>query len=225
MSHRRQIPVPQLIWTVVGALTLVLGIPLTVIASHQFNDVPDSNTFHNSIAWLADNRITLGCNPPANTNFCPNDAVTRGQMAAFLRRQAQAYGNVGSQVTSAAGNIGLTTAAFVVLSSVEVTPKAQAAVTLSAHAALEKSTSSNGTFMLRIARNTCNGTVVGAARWRANTNADGGGSFEAITIPLTGSDVISSPVTYVLCGAKADVTLGNANVFERGLTATWSPTA
>ena len=31
-------------------------------------------------------RVTLGCNPPSNDRFCPNDRVTRGEMAAFLVR-------------------------------------------------------------------------------------------------------------------------------------------
>jgi hypothetical protein len=30
--------------------------------------------------------VTKGCNPPANTKFCPKDPVTREQMAAFLKR-------------------------------------------------------------------------------------------------------------------------------------------
>jgi hypothetical protein len=30
--------------------------------------------------------VTRGCNPPTNDMFCPNDVVTRGQMAAFLVR-------------------------------------------------------------------------------------------------------------------------------------------
>jgi hypothetical protein len=67
---------------VAGALL----VPLVVFASHQFNDVPDDHTFHNAIAWMADNGITVGCNPPANTNYCPEDFVTRGQMAAFMKR-------------------------------------------------------------------------------------------------------------------------------------------
>lgn len=36
--------------------------------------------------WLAGAGVTLGCNPPTNDNFCPADNVTRGQMAAFLKR-------------------------------------------------------------------------------------------------------------------------------------------
>ena len=31
-------------------------------------------------------RLTLGCNPPDNANFCPANIVTRQQMAAFLVR-------------------------------------------------------------------------------------------------------------------------------------------
>jgi hypothetical protein len=31
-------------------------------------------------------KVTKGCSPPANTKFCPNNHVTRGQMAAFLHR-------------------------------------------------------------------------------------------------------------------------------------------
>ncbi len=44
------------------------------------------NTFAADIIWLADNGITKGCNPPTNDRFCPDNRVTRGQMAAFLVR-------------------------------------------------------------------------------------------------------------------------------------------
>ena len=46
----------------------------------------DGSVFEADIEWLAAAGITRGCNPPANDRFCPNDAVTRGQMAAFLHR-------------------------------------------------------------------------------------------------------------------------------------------
>ncbi len=42
--------------------------------------------FEGDIEWLSGAGITAGCNPPANTMFCPNDPVTRGQMAAFMVR-------------------------------------------------------------------------------------------------------------------------------------------
>jgi len=70
----------------VGAVLLV---PLGVFAAHQFDDVPDSHIFHTGISWMKDNNITVGCNPPTNTNYCPDDNVTRGQMATFMKRLAE----------------------------------------------------------------------------------------------------------------------------------------
>jgi hypothetical protein len=46
----------------------------------------EGNRFEGSINALANHRITMGCNPPANTNFCPDMALTRAQMATFFVR-------------------------------------------------------------------------------------------------------------------------------------------
>jgi hypothetical protein len=46
----------------------------------------DGHLFEGAIERLAQAGITVGCNPPANERFCPNEFVTRGQMAAFLKR-------------------------------------------------------------------------------------------------------------------------------------------
>jgi len=54
-------------------------------AGDQFIDDEDS-VFESDIEALAASGVTLGCNPPANDRFCPDDVVTRGQMAAFLVR-------------------------------------------------------------------------------------------------------------------------------------------
>lgn len=70
---------------IVGALVAAL-VPVAAVAGHQFTDVPNSHTFHADISWLADKGITKGCNPPANTMYCPEGPVTRGQMAAFMHR-------------------------------------------------------------------------------------------------------------------------------------------
>jgi hypothetical protein len=51
-----------------------------------FEDVAEDHIFYADILWLAQEGITRGCNPPDNTQFCPDDFVTRGQMAAFLVR-------------------------------------------------------------------------------------------------------------------------------------------
>ncbi|MGH8916022.1 MAG: SpoIID/LytB domain-containing protein [Acidimicrobiia bacterium] len=58
---------------------------ITVRYQGPFLDIA-GNIFENAITWLAQEEITLGCNPPANTNYCPNDAVTRGEMAVFISR-------------------------------------------------------------------------------------------------------------------------------------------
>jgi len=58
---------------------------LSGVSSDHFTD--DGNSiFEGDINAIAAAGITRGCNPPANTRFCPNDSVDRGQMAAFLRR-------------------------------------------------------------------------------------------------------------------------------------------
>ncbi|MDJ0665290.1 MAG: S-layer homology domain-containing protein [Acidimicrobiia bacterium] len=74
-----------LLLLLVGVLSIAGIAPLA--ASHDFTDVPDNHVFHTDIAWIAVAGITKGCNPAeGNTKYCPNDLVTRGQMAAFLDR-------------------------------------------------------------------------------------------------------------------------------------------
>ncbi|HZJ49108.1 MAG TPA: hypothetical protein VFD97_08780 [Acidimicrobiia bacterium] len=46
----------------------------------------DGSIFEGDIDRLGTAGVTMGCNPPANDRFCPNQEVTRGQMAAFLHR-------------------------------------------------------------------------------------------------------------------------------------------
>ncbi len=72
----------RLAWVAVFA-TALIATPIVVLASHQFTDVPNTNIFHNDIAWIADAGVTLGC---STTEYCPKDPVTREQMAAFLHR-------------------------------------------------------------------------------------------------------------------------------------------
>ncbi len=46
----------------------------------------DGSVFEADIDKLATAKVTLGCNPPSNDHYCPDDPMTRGQMAAFLVR-------------------------------------------------------------------------------------------------------------------------------------------
>ena len=66
---------------------MVLGTGV-VLGSHFFPDVPDSNQFHDDIAWMYDNGITHGY---TNGNFGPRDVVNRQQMAAFMHRFHDAF--------------------------------------------------------------------------------------------------------------------------------------
>ncbi len=50
----------------------------------------DNRTTHESnINSLAHAQVTMGCNPPINDRFCGRSELTRGQIAAFLRRALQ----------------------------------------------------------------------------------------------------------------------------------------
>ena len=71
------------------AVLLVSLTPTTVAA-----ELPPGGTFldddytphQGAIEAIAAAGVTRGCKPPINNLFCPNDPVTRGQMAAFLTR-------------------------------------------------------------------------------------------------------------------------------------------
>jgi len=46
----------------------------------------DGHLFQDAINRIAAAGVTLGCNPPANDRFCPDDSIARDQMATFLTR-------------------------------------------------------------------------------------------------------------------------------------------
>jgi len=54
--------------------------------SQPFTDVSCDHWAINYISAVKDAGITKGCNPPQNDRFCPEDVVTRAQMAAFIIR-------------------------------------------------------------------------------------------------------------------------------------------
>jgi hypothetical protein len=79
-------------------LALVWSLPLGAGAEPPpggtFTD-DDGNTHEGDIEAIAAEDITRGCNPPFQDRYCPDDDVTRGQMAAFIRRAL----NIGSTST------------------------------------------------------------------------------------------------------------------------------
>ncbi|MCP3995757.1 MAG: hypothetical protein GY722_11920 [bacterium] len=68
------------------AAFLVRALDLTDTGGGNTFTDDDGSVFEPDIAKLAAAGITKGCNPPQNDRFCPDDRVTRQQMAAFLVR-------------------------------------------------------------------------------------------------------------------------------------------
>lgn len=71
----------------VVAAVAVPGIAYGAVS--RFADVPDPHPFADSIAWMDENGLTDGCrvDPAA---FCPDDPLTRGQLAKLLQGLAEA---------------------------------------------------------------------------------------------------------------------------------------
>lgn len=70
----------------VVVLVAAMLVPTAAWARNTFTDVPFSSSFHGDIDWMAETGVTRGCNPPANDRYCPDQFVTRAQMAAFMHR-------------------------------------------------------------------------------------------------------------------------------------------
>ncbi len=66
-------------------LTRAFGYSDADPANDRFTD-DDTSVFEADIEALASAGVTVGCNPPDNDLYCPDDPVTRAQMATFLTR-------------------------------------------------------------------------------------------------------------------------------------------
>jgi hypothetical protein len=65
----------------------------------------DGSIHEGAIEAIAAEGITKGCNPPANTLYCPSSTVTRGQMAAFLVRALNLADRLDNPFTDDDGSI------------------------------------------------------------------------------------------------------------------------
>jgi hypothetical protein len=90
--------------TILLTVVAVLAIAGPAAANHVFRDVPATNVHHDAIAELAGAGVTAGCTADS---FCPGQAVTRAQMATFLRRGATRVSSDHSVTTLALGSGGL----------------------------------------------------------------------------------------------------------------------
>ena len=65
-------------------LVRAFGLPDLGVSDLFVDD--DDSIFQPDIDKLGATGVSRGCNPPENDRFCPDDSVTRQQMAAFIRR-------------------------------------------------------------------------------------------------------------------------------------------
>ncbi len=73
---------------VVAMFAMLVGPAAWAAACDGFTDVDSANaTYCPAVAYLKDRGVTLGC---TGTTYCPNDFVTRLQMALFLQRMGRA---------------------------------------------------------------------------------------------------------------------------------------
>lgn len=87
-----------------GAITLLILAATIVAANHEFSDVPASAFYHDEVSYIAARDITTGC---GGTKYCPNNAVTRGQMAVFLQKTSQISSPIFITDTEGAGTVDL----------------------------------------------------------------------------------------------------------------------
>jgi len=198
-------------WMVIGIVAMVANIALAtaVIATHRFKDVPSSDIFHGDITWLADNDITRGCNPPANDRFCPDDNVTRGQMAAFMHRYARAFGTAGFFEK---GLIDILQPAptWTEVGSITVDSKASAEVILNGN--VSAGGPGNVAIWVSIRVGSCQGgeEIAFAETFKANGTE---------SLALSARETIPGPTTFKLCAGASE----NQSFGMRTLTAFWLP--
>lgn len=70
---------------IAAVVAVIVAVPTTVAATHLFADVPDDHTHAEGINYAVQSGITQGCD---DETYCPEEPVTRGQMATFLHRQS-----------------------------------------------------------------------------------------------------------------------------------------
>ena len=76
----------SLLVLVLGLLATTVGVALAELPPGGTFTDDDGNIHEGNIEAIAAEGITKGCNPPTNDRYCPDGFVTRGQMAAFVRR-------------------------------------------------------------------------------------------------------------------------------------------
>lgn len=152
-----------------AAILLVVALALAPVAmaGDRFSDVPNSNTFHANINNIAAAGITSGC---GDGKYCPNEYVTREQMAAFLNRIGT-RASIASFSTPLGNTSGEQPATNAVVASTTITLLGYQALDMRAHF-FTFTYAGTGTFACEVVyRFRVNGSIVGAAQMYDRFNA------------------------------------------------------
>jgi hypothetical protein len=71
------------VFIILTALAIFLTGTIVAGAGTLFDDVDDTAIYRDAVEWLVNRAVTLGC---GGNNYCPNNRVTRAQMAMFMQR-------------------------------------------------------------------------------------------------------------------------------------------
>jgi hypothetical protein len=81
LTYYLEVTLPSTFTSLSGAVLVWHRTMTSAPVGASFNDVPEGHPFFRAIEALSASGITSGC---GGGNFCPNDVVTRDQMAKFL---------------------------------------------------------------------------------------------------------------------------------------------
>ena len=67
-----------------GFVAVAVALPVAVLATQSWPDVPDGTYYTEAVAWAKGNGMTTGCE--GGTGFCPDRGVTRAENITFAKR-------------------------------------------------------------------------------------------------------------------------------------------
>ena len=178
---------------------------LTVVAScGGFTDVSGSANYCNAVEWLGNRGVTLGCSAGL---YCPNDTVTRAQMALFMNRLGNALEPAIGELQGSTGALNLDSQPIVCQTSAIAAAKYPRMTTI--NWTFSGQATGAVQFDGRLVA-----SVSGGATWSGIDSRFMRGSSEATAawVPLAGNNAYSLPAgASVQFGLQLDRVSGAAN--------------